>query len=78
MTGMKVDKALNYVVGVFVYNMVAKLRKESKNHHTKVYLQSNDTFMGMCLGIFRFVSKYNACSMVCATPIAVMASATVV
>ena len=55
MTGMKVDKALNYVVSVFVYNMVAKLRKESKNHHTKV--QSNDTFMGMCLGIFRYVSK---------------------
>ena len=25
MTAMKVDKALNYVVGVFVYSMVAKV-----------------------------------------------------
>ena len=30
MTGMKVDKALNYVVGVFVCNMVAKVLLKRK------------------------------------------------
>ena len=39
MTGMKVDKALNYAVGVFVYNMVAKVwlkRKQKKTPYQGV------------------------------------------
>ena len=39
MTGMKVDKALNYyAVGVFVYNMVAKvwLKRKQKNPYQGV------------------------------------------
>ena len=38
---MKVDKALNYAVGVFVYNMVAKVwlkRKQKKTPYQGVLL----------------------------------------
>ena len=50
MTGMKVDKALNYVVGVFVCNMVAKVllkRKQKPSYQgvlaNKWYIYENVT-----------------------------------